>query len=201
MNPPHKATLRPLTRDSHYCFWQTYMNNPKNSSQQTIRPLQLDDISILAEQVFPWSTPKETTAKWEKYWVEQQEGIRLLCIVEYQNQIAGYGNLLRFSKYPHFKDKKIPEINDLWIYDQYRKKGLATLLIHYLETIAANEGYHQIGLGVGLYSDYGSAQKLYTRLGYIPDGCGISYNCQATVPGKSYQLDDELLLWMIKEFP
>jgi hypothetical protein len=32
-----------------------------------------------------------------------------------------------------------------------------------------------VGLGVGLYPDYGTAQRMYVRRGYLPDGRGVIY--------------------------
>ena len=60
--------------------------------------------------------------------------------------------------------------------------------------------HKQIGIGVGLYKDYGFAQKLYVRMGYIPDGNGITYNYQPVKAGDSYPVDDDLLLWFKKDF-
>lgn len=50
---------------------------------------------------------------------------------------------------------------------------------------ASQEGYNEIGVGVGLYRDYGQAQQLYFQLGYI-EGNGITYKGQSAI------------LWMIK---
>jgi len=30
-----------------------------------------------------------------------------------------------------------------------------------------------VGIGVGLYADYGTAQRMYARRGYVPDGHGL----------------------------
>jgi len=40
------------------------------------------------------------------------------------------------------------------------------MLIDQCENYASSK-YEYIGLGVGLYKDYGSAQRLYTKNGYI----------------------------------
>jgi hypothetical protein len=60
-----------------------------------------------------------------------------------------------------------------------------------------------IGIGVGLYAGadggYGAAQRLYIKRGYIPDGKGITYNYEPTIPGNSYPLDDDLVLWFTKK--
>lgn len=57
---------------------------------------------------------------------------------------------------------------------------------------------NDVGIGAGLYADYGTAQKLYVKLGYVPDGNGITYKCKKTVPGTLYPLDDDLILWLRK---
>lgn len=33
-----------------------------------------------------------------------------------------------------------------------------------------------IGIGFGLYADYGTAQRMYIKRGFVPDGRGIMYN-------------------------
>ena len=166
--------------------------------QINIRPMRETDIEIIAvHHCPPWSTIEATQERWNKYHREQQEGSRTVGVVEREQKILGYGSLFFKSEYPHFHD--IPEINDLWIYEEYRGTGVGSRLIGWLEELARRKGYKQIGIGVGLYSDYGPAQKLYFHLGYSPDGHGITYHYQPTVPGESYPLDDELILWLKKD--
>ncbi len=47
-------------------------------------------------------------------------------------------------------------------------------LMDAVEEIAL-EKYGIVGLGVGLYDSYGSAQRMYARRGYVPDGRGVMY--------------------------
>ncbi len=56
----------------------------------------------------------------------------------------------------------------------------------------------EIGIGVGLYKDYGSAQRLYCKKGYIPDGHGVQYQYQPVAPGSMIRADDDLLLFFTK---
>ena len=182
-------------------FWQqkgsenSMINNPVQ-----IRPLLDTDIPQIAERYsFPWSTPEKTKALWDSYYEEQQGGIRTVAIVEKNHEILGYGSLLRKSECPFFVNSNIPEINAIWIHEDHWRQGLGTALIRWIEDLAFQEGYRQIGIGVGLYRDYGPAQKLYFRLGYCPDGNGITYKGQPTIPGQSYPLDDDLILWLAKK--
>lgn len=164
-----------------------------------IRPVNATDISKIVDRYsFPWSTPEKTQQIWDQYYQEQQEGTRTVAILEKNNEIIGYGSLLRKSECPFFISLSIPEVNAIWIDENHRKQGYATSLIKWIEDLAANEGYIQIGIGVGLYRDYGPAQRLYFKLGYIPEGNGITYKGQPAVPGNAYPLDDDLILWLVK---
>ena len=147
---------------------------------------------------FPWTTQEQIKEKWEKYFLEQEQGKRTVYLLENQGQILGYASLLNIPEYSHFKERGIPEIHDLWIHEKFRSQGFGKMLIHYLENQAREQGYHQIGLGVGLYRDYGPAQILYCKLGYVPDGNGITYKYARAAPGKKYPVDDDLILWLIK---
>jgi GNAT superfamily N-acetyltransferase len=164
-----------------------------------IRLLDQTDIpQIVSRYSFPWSTPEKTKALWDTYYEEHEGKVRTVAVIEKEGEILGYGSLLRKPECPFFAQKNIPEINAIWIDEDHRRKGLGTALIKWLEDSASREGFNQIGIGVGLYRDYGPAQQLYFRLGYIPDGNGITYKGQPAVAGQNYPLDDDLLLWLVK---
>ncbi|HEY2810975.1 MAG TPA: GNAT family N-acetyltransferase [Rhabdochlamydiaceae bacterium] len=164
-----------------------------------IRSMKDNDIAkIVSHYSFPWSTPEKTQQMWETYYHEQQKGIRTVAVIEKDHEILGYGSLLRKSQCCYLATANIPEINAIWIDEDYRKQGLGTALIKWIENLAIQGGYSRIGIGVGLYRDYGPAQQLYFQLGYIPEGSGITYKGQPSVAGQSYPLDDELLLWLTK---
>lgn len=55
-----------------------------------------------------------------------------------------------------------------------------------------------VGIGVGLYTDYGASQRFYVKRGYIPDGRGATYKYNAVMPGENYPLDDDLIVWFTK---
>jgi GNAT superfamily N-acetyltransferase len=164
-----------------------------------IRPLVKSDIpQIVKRYSFPWSTQDKTETLWATYYQEQKNKVRTVAVIEKSGEILGYGSLLRKPECPFFTQRNIPEINAVWIGEDHRRKGLGTALIKWLETLASQEGYNEIGIGVGLYRDYGPAQQLYFQLGYLPEGNGITYKGQPTIAGQSYPLDDDLLLWLVK---
>ena len=167
-----------------------------------LRVLREEDLpGIINTFNFPWTSLQATKEKWERYYAEQQRNVRTVCIAKIQNECVGYGSLLDISEYPNFKNDGIPEIHDVWVSEGYRGNGIGKRLVQYLEKMAHQENHKQIGIGVGLYKDYGRAQKLYVHLGYVPDGHGITYKYQPVVPGDPYPADDDLVIWLKKDLP
>ena len=56
------------------------------------------------------------------------------------------------------------------------------------------------GLGVGLHSGYGGAQRLYAKRGYLPDGSGVWYRDAVCEPYTICRNDDDLTLYLSKAF-
>jgi GNAT superfamily N-acetyltransferase len=135
---------------------------------------------------------------WPRYLAEHQRGERFTLVVPAGKGVIGYGSLVWRSQYPPFAAAGIPEIQDLVVAEAHRGRGHAAAMIARFEARAAAGGAKTIGIGVGLYADYGSAQRLYVRLGYRPDGRGVTYENKPALPGFTYRLDDELVLWLTK---
>lgn len=162
-------------------------------------PLEEKSLEQLTTRfTFPWTTREQTVEKWKKYLEEHKSKSRHCFLLEVDNYLVGYGSLVLPSNYPFFSSQDIPEIHDVWIDEGYRGRGFATKLIQELESFARQSGFIKIGIGVGLYKDYGSAQKLYVNLGYVPDGNGITSHYQIVKPGQEYVVDDDLVLWFVK---
>jgi len=85
---------------------------------------------------------------------------------------------------------------DLNVSPAFCNQGMGSYLLDTAEEAAANKSYQ---VGVGLYIDYGTAQRLYIKRGFIPDGRGVTYNSHPVTPGSSVPLDDELVLWFVKQ--
>ena len=102
------------------------------------------------------------------------------------------------SRYPPFHEKNIPEIYDLTVAPDHWRRGIATALMDALEDLARDRGCKEVGLGVGLYADYGAAHQLYAARGYVLDGSGITYDEVSVLPGTQIAIDDRALIWMTK---
>lgn len=142
-----------------------------------------------------WHKPETT---FQTYISEQSKGERKIWLAFYDENFAGYVTLKWQSHYFSFSEQNIPEIMNLNVLPHYRKKGIATRLLDLAE-IHAMQRSDQVGLGVGLYPDYGHAQSLYIKRGYTPDGLGITYHYKPVNPGEHVCLDDDLILWLIKQ--
>jgi GNAT superfamily N-acetyltransferase len=79
-----------------------------------------------------------------------------------------------------------------------RGRGVATAMVAACESRARATGHLEMGIGVGLYADYGAAQRLYVRLGYFPEGGGVTWNNKTAAPGENVRVDDHLVLWLRK---
>ena len=170
-------------------------------NQIQIRHLIREEIPVISEAFnqIGWNKP---SSLFEGYLQEQQAGERLVWVTLVHEQFAGYVTLKWCSTYPSFKEQNIPEIIDLNVLPGFRKRGIGSLLLETAEKEAAKKS-KVVGIGVGLYAGadggYGAAQKLYVKRGYVPDGKGVTYNYEPTIPGSSYPLDDDLVLWFKKE--
>ena len=136
--------------------------------------------------------------KWNRRFAEHEAGDRVALLAVDGPAILAYGSIVWSPPYQPFREPGIPEIQDLVVAEQHRRKGIATRLVATLEDLARQRGYRQIGLGVGLYADYGAAQRLYLKLGYTLDGRGITYKYLPARGGETFRIDDDLLLWLVK---
>ncbi len=163
----------------------------------TIRLLELADIRSLpaafADTV--WDVPE---SHFERFLGEQNKGERTVLLAHSDGVFTGYVTIKWQSDYPDFAEKAIPEINDLRVLPQFRRRGIAGALLDEAEKrIFEQSG--AAGIGVGMYADYGPAQKLYVRRGYVPDGAGLFYKNQPVIPGQDVPVDDDLVLYLTKE--
>ena len=141
---------------------------------------------------------KGNDPRWNRYLTEQSQGLRDVLLADTGEAIIAYGSLAWVSQNLSFRKAGIPEIQDLVVAEAYRNGGLGTRMIRALEERARAAGHVRVGIGVGLYRDYGAAQRLYSRLGYILDGTGVSYKNVGVEPGSQVNVDDDLVIWMLR---
>lgn len=121
-----------------------------------------------------------------------------IVLAQAEGKLCGFTLLNWQPKYAYFKKCGLPEIQDLNVLGSYRRRGIGAALIKYCEEIALERGYDEMGIGVGLDSSFGAAQRLYARLGYIPDGAGVTYDRKQVAVGEFRPIDENLCLMMAK---
>jgi ribosomal protein S18 acetylase RimI-like enzyme len=161
--------------------------------------IQSDCITI--SKVFQAQGWNKQLSLYETYYSELQEGKRDVLIAEFDNEIAGYVTIQWKSPYIYFNERGIPEIKDLNTLLKFRNNGIATELMNCAEELIQQKGYSTAGIGFGLYSDYGIAQRMYIKRGYNFDGRGLLYNGEVIEPGNHVRVDDSLTLSLLKKLP
>ena len=95
--------------------------------------------------------------------------------------------------------KNLPEIVDFGVLEKYRRKGIGSRMMDVAEKIAGQYA-NTVWLRVGLHSGYGSAQRMYVKRGYIPDGTGVWYqNKLCAQYDTEIANDDDLVLFLFKD--
>lgn len=152
-------------------------------------------IAVAFEEI-GWSDHKPLS-RFERYYSEQNAGVRDTLVADVADKFAGYATIFWKPSYHTFVKDEIPEVQDLNVLPQYRRRSVATTLMDRAETIVSARS-NVIGIGVGMYADYGDAQRLYVKRGYVPDGRGLTYRGQVIRPMESVLNDDDLVLYFTK---
>ncbi len=158
----------------------------------SIRRLTQADIQPIAEAfaLLGWDKP---ASQYERYLAEQDAGTRTVLVALVGEMFAGYVTIHWQPQTAAFREMGIPEIQDFNVLPQYRRQGIGTRLLDEAEALVAQRS-DTVGIGVGLHSDYGAAQRLYARRGYIPDGRGLYWHDRIVQYGESVLADDDLVL-------
>lgn len=168
-----------------------------NANDILIRNLQQEDIQIITDEEIAqgWHA---TTEKYEMRLQHQTEEKAIALVAEYKGNVAGYINVYPDSQWGAFAHKGYPEIMDFGVLEKYRRNGIGSRLMDVAEQIAS--AYSDVVyLGVGLHSGYGSAQRMYVKRGYLPDGTGVWYQDKVCAPYGDCRNDDDLVLYLSKE--
>lgn len=162
-----------------------------------IRDMAAADARIITDEEIAqgWH---QSIEKYENRLKDQREGKCVSLVAEYRGNVAGYINVYPDAKYGAFGNQGLPEIVDFGVLIKYQKRGIGSKLMDAAEQIAA--GYADtVFLGVGLHSGYGSAQRMYVKRGYIPDGSGVWYGDHVCEPYAACENDDDLVLYLSKK--
>lgn len=168
-----------------------------SNGQIVIRNMEDRDAQLItdAEIEQGWHA---TVDKYQKRLEDQRLGKAVSLVAEYSGKPVGYINIYPNAEEGPFEEKGYPEIVDFGVLEKYRNQGIGTVLMNIAEQIAATYA-DTVYLGVGLHSGYGSAQRMYVKRGYIPDGSGVWYQDKICAPHGDCKNDDDLVLYLSKK--
>jgi GNAT superfamily N-acetyltransferase len=163
----------------------------------TIQPVHEDDSELAVQFLIEWVSDGEAEAR--KYLADHAdpEGASLIAIGG--SDVIGYAGILWESSYAGFRRRGIPLVHQIAVAGPFRRRGVATLLMDAAEQLARDRGIATLGITVGLFDEYGPAQRLYGRRGYIPDGRGACRGQRPLSKGMHVIMDDDLIIWLTKE--
>ena len=162
-----------------------------------IRRMIQSDIHDFTEEFSIQGWHKEKSL-FEQYYYEQERGQREVFVATIDGEVAGYATLLQKDSTGPFKEKQIPVIYDFNVLIKYQGQGIGTAIMDYIEA-KVKEYSSEICQGVGLHSGYGTAQRMYVKRGYIPDGSGVWYQDRILDQYASCYNDDDLILYLSKK--
>ncbi len=136
--------------------------------------------------------------KYESRLQHQSEGKAISLVAEYHGNVAGYINIYPDSEWGAFAGQGYPELVDFGVLEKYRRNGIGSKLMDIAEQIAS-EYADIVYLGVGMHAGYGSAQRMYVKRGYIPDGSGVWYGDKVCEQNTDCRNDDDLVLYLSKK--
>ena len=134
----------------------------------------------------------------ETAYQEQLDKKRLIFLAFLDGRLVGYGHLNFFPQYAPFLRLNIPEIQDIVVHPNERCQGIGGQLMKACEVEAKSRLMTDIGIGVGVSGTFGAAQRLYVRLGYLPDGNGVVFDRIPVSTGDIRAIDDRLCLMLTK---
>ena len=167
-----------------------------HSANIDIRIMNYDDIPFICKADGDESQKNIAYLKRQLDNQEKRECTALLAL--YNGTAAGYVFLYYQCRWGGLSGHNIPGIVDLIVFEKYRQKKIATMLLDAAETIA-KQHCNKIYLDVCLNSDYGPAQRFYIKRGYIPDGKGVYYEEKICETDAVCRNNDELTLCLVKE--
>ena len=161
-----------------------------------IRIMNYDDIPLICRADGDGSQKNTGYLKRQLDNQKKSECTALLAL--YNGAVAGYVFLYHKCRWGGLAGQNIPGVVDLIVFEKYRQKKIATMLLDVAENIA-KQHCNKIYLDVCLNSEYGPAQRFYIKRGYIPDGKGVYYKEKICETDAVCRNDDELTLCLVKE--
>jgi GNAT superfamily N-acetyltransferase len=93
----------------------------------------------------------------------------------------------------------VPEVQDVFVHESRRRRGVATALMEHAERLAARRGHERVSIGHS--ADNAAARRLYESLGYRDAGVPPKdVRGTITIRGRPLHVDDTIV-YLVKDLP
>lgn len=162
-----------------------------------IQPVSEGNFEASVQFLIEWVSGGEAEAR--KYLADHAEPEGASLVAACGHDVVGYAAILWESAFAGFRDRGIPLVHQVAVAGPFRRQGIATLLMDAAEQLARERGIATLGITVGLFDEYGPAQRLYGQRGYVPDGRGACRGQQPLSEGMQAAMDHDLIMWLTKD--
>jgi GNAT superfamily N-acetyltransferase len=162
-----------------------------------VQPVGEGNVEASVRFLIGWVSDGAAEAR--AYLADHAEPAGASLIAVHGADVAGYAAILWESNFAGFRDRGIPLVHQLAVAGPFRRQGVATLLMDAAEQLARERGVTTLGITVGLFDDYGPAQRLYGQRGYVPDGRGACRGHRPLGKGMQVTMDHDLIMWLTKD--
>jgi GNAT superfamily N-acetyltransferase len=162
-----------------------------------VQPVDDGNSESAVRFLIEWASDGEADAR--RYLADHAEPDGTSLIATRGPDIIGYAAIVWESNYSGFRSRGIPLVHQIAVAGPFRRQGVATLLMDAAEQLVRRRGIVTLGITVGLFDEYGPAQRLYGRRGNIPDGRGACRGQEPLRKRMEVTVDDDLIIWLTKD--
>ena len=137
-----------------------------------MRPLEERDIPLMVSSISDKDQRTRIRQIFQRYLNEQDNGEREVIVAFSDEKYVGHVTIIWHPEYPPFAEKNIPEISNIGVEPELRRRGIGSMLMDEAEK-RIFERSEIAGIGFGISADYGPAQRMFVKRGYVPDGKGL----------------------------
>ena len=166
-------------------------------SDIAVQPVGDGNFESTVRFLIEWVSDGEVEAR--GYLADHAEPDGASLIATDGSDVIGYVAIVWESKYAGFRSRGVPLVHQVAVAGLFRRQGVATLLMDVAEQLVRDRGIATLGITVGLFDEYGPAQRLYGRRGYIPDGRGACRGQRPLSKSMHVAMDDDLIIWLTKD--
>ncbi len=99
----------------------------------------------------------------DTYFTDHMSGQDFTFLAFWKDQPAGYLTVRGRTLHTFYRDRSIPLLHDLRVFDDYQCRGIGNALMDSAEKDLKDSGHKTVAITVGLTEFYGPAQRLYIR--------------------------------------